>query len=33
MVVLTKPATDFYNFLGFKNGSTGINFTKYVRYS
>ena len=30
MVVLTKLATDFYKSLGFKNRTTGINFTKYV---
>ena len=29
MVVLSKLATDFYKSLGFKNKTTGINFTKY----
>jgi len=30
MVVLSKLTTDFYKSLGFKNRTTGINFTKYV---
>ncbi len=30
MVVLSKLATDFYKSLGFKNRTTGTNFTKYV---
>jgi hypothetical protein len=30
MVVLSKLRTDFYKSLGFKNRTTGINFTKYV---
>jgi hypothetical protein len=30
MVVLSKLATDVYKSLGFKNRTTGINFTKYV---
>jgi hypothetical protein len=30
MVVLSKLATDFYKSLGFKNRTTGINFSKCV---
>ncbi len=30
MVVLSKLSTDFYKYLGFKNRTVGINFTKYV---
>jgi hypothetical protein len=30
MVVLSKIATDFYKYLGFKNRTAGINFTIYV---
>ena len=30
MVVLSKLTTDFYKSLGFKNRTTGINFTKNV---
>ncbi len=30
MVVLSKLATDFYKSLGFRNRTTGTNFTKYI---
>ncbi len=30
MVVLSKLATEFYKYPGFKNRTTGINFTKHV---
>ena len=30
MVVLSKLATDFYKYLGFKNRTVGMNLSKYV---